>query len=198
MAVGRWGKEEGRGRKTEVRSQESGVKSQESGVRSQESEGRRREGQGRTGARKCAVNPTQSDQIRPGSDESDRMKPVVDCKCAMAGVARWIGCIGRFTERRMAALDERFRLLTTSYVAGVGGYRLSTSFAACPHDFAPGIPCPSPVAGNSSAGAKDVAKTKPNVGRVQDWKTSFFSGNTNISIRPGVGCENMFLRNEPK
>ena len=108
------------------------------------------------------------------------------------------GCFRRFAERRIAALDERFRLLTTSYVAGVGGYRLSTSFAACPHDFAPGIPCPSPVAGNSSAGAKDVAKTKPNVGRVQDWKTSFFSGNTNISIRPGVGCENMFLRNEPK
>ena len=131
MAVGRWGEEEGRGRKTEVRSQESGVKSQESGVRSQESEGRRREGQGRTGARKCAVNPTQSDQIRPGSDESDRMKPVVDCKCAMAGVARWIGCIGRFTERRMAALDERFRLLTTSYVASVGGYSRPLQSGKC-------------------------------------------------------------------
>ncbi len=108
------------------------------------------------------------------------------------------GCFRRFAERRIAALDERFRLLTTSYMAGVGGYRLSASLAACPHDFAPGTPCPNPVAGNSSAGAKDVAKTKPNVGRVQDWKASFFSGNTNISIRPGVGCENTFLRNEPK
>ena len=43
-----------------------------------------------------------------------------------------------------------------------------------------------------------TCKAKPNVGRVQDWKTWSFPGNTNISIHPRVGCENMFLRNEPK
>ena len=43
-----------------------------------------------------------------------------------------------------------------------------------------------------------MCKTNPNDGRVQDWKTSFFRGNTNISIRRGGWCENRFLRNEPK
>ena len=40
-------------------------------------------------------------------------------------------------------------------------------------------------------------ETNPNVGRVQDRKTSCFRGYTNISTRPGVGCETIFYETNP-
>ena len=56
------------------------------------------------------LDPTGADSIRPEPGESDRMKPLMECNCTLDGMVRWSDCIGRFTERRMAELDERFRL----------------------------------------------------------------------------------------
>jgi hypothetical protein len=51
----------------------------------------------RGSAQSVRFDPIQSDSIRPNPTpgESDRMKPVVECKCAMAGAARWIATSGR-------------------------------------------------------------------------------------------------------
>jgi len=108
-----------------------------------------------------------------------------------------LNCIGRFAGKRMAALDERFRLLTTSYVASVGGYRLSALLATCPHDFMPMIPYPNPVLGSGSAARKGFCKTNPNDSLVPNRKTSFSSWNMNVSIQSSFRDETFFYETNP-
>ena len=111
----------------------------------------RRKGRGRAKAEELVRGNAQT--IRPDPGKSDRMTPTTDCNCTLAGMARSRStslpdCIGRFTERRKGV----FRCAIPLFCG------LSAPLAACPHGFAPLIMCPSPVAGNGSAGTKDVAK----------------------------------------
>ena len=95
------------------------------------------------------------DGYRPGKDErlksetlgSSFMLSLLNGYRARRSSTSLPGCIGRFVAARMAALDERFRLLTSA----------ATDFQC----FLQPVRVffrPSPVAGNGSAGAKSRAK----------------------------------------
>ena len=90
-------------------------------------------------------------------------------------------CIGRFTERRMAALDEQFRLLTSAATDSrriAQHARLLTSAATVVGRFSPG----NEVGPARVPALRQMCKTNPNDGRAQNRKTSFFQRNANISI----------------
>ncbi len=93
------------------------------------------------------------------------------CRARRSRSTSLLDCIGRFTERRMAALDDRFRLLT-SVATGVGAIPGRQSFCF--------------VLQNEA-----IWRSWPNP------KNPVFLGNSKISIRIGSGDETCFYETNP-
>ena len=202
------------------------------GKQKSEGGGRKAEALVRRNAQSIRFDPTRSDSIRPGPTEFDRMKPIVDCNCTMAGAARWIAtsgrdgrrqekdvrlksstldssivlsllngyrarrsrstslldCIGRFTERRMAELDERFRLLTS---AATNRQRIAQQ-AHLLTSVATGV--------GAIPGRQSFGLVLQNEAKCRLWsnpKDISFPGNAKISICFGSGDETCFYETNP-
>jgi hypothetical protein len=110
-------------------------------------------------------HPTQSDSIRPEPGDPDRMKPIMDCNCTMAGAAKVAASL-------RDAIHCHHRLASRSDAATI-------------------------TSGPRHGVTRLLCKTNPNRDGGQNRKTSFFHGNTNISIRSRPGDETFFYETNP-
>jgi len=164
--------------------------------------------------------PVPSGSIQPNPGESDRMKPIIDCNGTMARLAGApsdapLGAVAADTPERqrpatadpgsVVAIHLFTRLHREVYRKTKGRFSMRDSaflrtFSACcsmsawfcTPDYVPKSCCRKRFRRHEGR-----CKTNPNDGRVQDWKTPFFHGNTNISTRLGAGEKTCFCETNP-
>ena len=122
-------------------------------------------------------------RLKGGALDSSPMLSLLNGYRARRSSTSLPGCIGRFAAGRMAARDERLRLLTS---AATDFQRLLQRVRV--------IVRPSPVAGNGSAGAKGRAKRTQMLAASKTGKHRFSGDIRTFRPVPGSGVKPFFTK----
>jgi hypothetical protein len=159
----------------------------------------------RGSAQSIRLDPTKSDPIRVNPDKSDGMKPIIDCNCTMAGMARWIATPvrdGRRQEKdvrsKSGTLDSIPLLsLLSSYRARRGLPRFTRSRSTSLLDCHAQVLLPETVLSSRCRGGNHMDsffKTNPYGGRVQIRKTPFSTGKRTFRFAQGPVTKHIFTK----